>query len=167
MNEKSVRTEEDIEQAFDTYADMIYSYSLIMLKNKSDAEDVVQDTFVKYMKHDSRFESEEHKKAWLLRVSSNLCCDMLRYSVRHRTESVDEITENFEGTDVISEDSGIIEALYSVPEKYRSTLILHYVHEYKVREIAGILKITQSAVKMRLKKGRELLENIYRKEFLS
>lgn len=163
MNTKAVRTEEDIEKTFDTYADMIYSLSFIMLKNKSDAEDIVQDTFVKYISCNKQFESEDHKKAWILTVAGNLCRDFLRYSGRHRTESIENIAEISSETD----DTGIIEALWKLPENLRIIMVLHYVHEYKVKEIAEILKITQSAAKMRLKKGRELLENIYRKEFLS
>ncbi len=163
MKTKAVRTEEDIEKTFDTYADMIYSLSFIMLRNKSDAEDIVQDTFVKYMRSDKQFESEDHKKAWLIRVSSNLCRDLLRYSSRHRTENIEDLKE----TTAAPAETEIREALYSLPENIRIVMLLHYVHEYKVREIADILKITQSAVKMRLKKGREILENTYRKEFLS
>ena len=163
MNTKAVRTEKDIEKTFDTYADMIYSLSFIMLRNKSDAEDIVQDTFVKYMKYNKEFDSEEHKKAWLLRVSSNLCRDLLRYSSRHRTENIEDLNE----TAFEPEKTGILEALNSLPENIRIVMLLHYVHEYKVREISEILRITQSTAKMRLKKGRELLENIYRKEFLS
>ena len=115
------------------------------------------------MKYNKEFDSEEHKKAWLLRVSSNLCRDLLRYSSRHRTENIEDLNE----TAFEPEKTGILEALNSLPENIRIVMLLHYVHEYKVREIADILRITQSTAKMRLKKGRELLENIYRKEFLS
>ncbi len=162
MKNKAVRTEEDIERTFDTYADTIYSLSLMMLKNKSDAEDVVQDVFVKYMRYEKTFADDEHKKAWLLRVANNLCIDHIRYNGRHREESIDYISD----LSIKEESTGILEALGKLPERYRIILILHYVHEYKVREISEILKISESASKMRLKKGRELLEKLYRREFL-
>lgn len=161
MKIKSVRTEEDIELTFNTYADMIYSISLIMLKNSSDAEDIVQETFIRYIQSDKKFDNEEHKKAWLITVASNQCRDLLRFENRHRTENIEEITIFAEE----KQESCILEALAKLPEKFRIIMLLHYVYEYKVKETADILGIGQSAAKMRLKKGRELLREIYRKEY--
>ncbi len=162
MKRKAVRTEEDIESTFEKYADMLYSISLIMLKNSRDAEDTVQDSFIRYIQSDKSFESDEHKKAWLITVASNLCRDRLRASKRHRQEPIGELTEFSQD----NEESGILDALTRLPEKYRIIMLLHYVHEYKVREIARMLDISESAAKMRLKKGRELLRDIYRKEYM-
>lgn len=162
MTADSVRTEKDIEQTVETYGNSLYRLCFFMLKNKSDSEDAVQDVIIKYIESSKQFDSEEHKKAWLLRVANNRCRDMLRFRIRHTSEELPDLADYTQN----DEDSGILSALMKVPEKYRSVLILYYVEEYKVREIAGIMGKGESAIKMRLKKGRELLSDIYRKEYL-
>ena len=70
---------DDIETLISQYGDMLFRLCLIMLKNKSDAEDAVQETYIKYFQKSPSFESKEHRKAWLIRVATNQCRDMLRY----------------------------------------------------------------------------------------
>jgi len=134
-----------------------------MLRNDQDAQDAVQDTFMKYMKKAPAFESPEHEKAWLITVATNTCRDMQRLRLRHAHVDADNLPDRAAQT----QDGGILRVLTALPEKYRLVLTLHYVEEYKVGEIADMIGKTPSAVKMRLKKGRELLEKQYRKEFLS
>lgn len=144
------------------YGDTLYRICLLMLKNHADAEDAVQETFIKYMQKDPVFTSSEHKKAWLITVSANKCRDMLR----KRGRTVDESEEILKNIAVDEESSGILEALFELPEKFRVVMTLHYVEEYKVDEIAKIIGKSSSAVKMRLQKGRILLKELYRKEYL-
>lgn len=144
------------------YGDTLYRICLLMLKNHADAEDAVQETFIKYMQKDPVFTGSEHKKAWLITVSANKCRDMLR----KRGRTVDESEEILKNIAVDEESSGILEALLELPEKFRIVMTLHYVEEYKVEEIARIIGKTSSAVKMRLQKGRALLKELYRKEYL-
>lgn len=152
----------DIETIIKKYGDMLYRLSVIMLKNDSDAEDVVQETFIKYFQKAPAFEDSEHEKAWLIRVATNQCRDLLRFRVRH--PQVD--SESLEKIVCHSSESGILEALTALPEKYRLVLTLYYIEEYRIEDIAKIIGRTSSAVKMRLQKGRRLLEKIYRKEYL-
>ena len=149
-------------EAVENYGDMLYRICLVMLKNSADAEDAVQETFITYIQKSPVFESESHKKAWLITVANNKCRDMLRYRMRHKTES-EEALSTFA---VESSDSGIIEALMELPEKYRIVLILHYVEGYKVNEISDIVSSSASAIKMRLSRGRKLLKEKYRKEYM-
>ena len=153
---------DDIETQISQYGDMLYRLCLIMLKNESDAEDAVQETYIKYFQKAPIFESKEHQKAWLICVATNKCRDMLRFRVRHPQiddEDIGKIVSD-------SSDSGILEALTMVPEKYRLVLTLYYIEEYRIGDIAKIIGRSSSAVKMRLQKGRKLLEEIYRKEYL-
>ena len=153
---------DDIEIIIQRYGDMLYRLSLIMLKNESDAEDVVQDTIIKYYQKSPVFMDCEHQKAWLIKVATNKCRDILRFQSRHI-----HIEENF--LEKIAEqttDYGIIEALTTLPEKYRLVMTLYYIEEYRVEDIAKIIGRTPSAVKMRLQKGRRLLKEIYEKEYL-
>lgn len=152
----------DIETAIEAYGDVLYRICFTMLKRRSDAEDAVQDTFIRYMQSVRQFESEQHRRAWLITVAGNRCRDMLRFRFRHPTTELSEIRL----AAPMAEETGILEALMEVPEKFRFVLILHYVEAYRVEDIARMIGKTSSAVKMRLKKGRILLEEIYRHGFL-
>lgn len=162
MNNSSVRPADDIERIIETYGNMLYRTCFVLLKNESDAEDAVQETIIKYMQKASGFKDCEHEKAWLLTVASNFCKDMLRYRARHPHSDIDSINE----TPGQAQDSSIVEALMSLPAKFKTVLILYYVEQYRIDEIARIISKTPSAVKMRLQKGRRLLEEKYREEYM-
>ncbi|MBQ7121092.1 MAG: RNA polymerase sigma factor [Clostridia bacterium] len=148
-----------IEKAIDIYGDMLFRVCLIMLKNEADAEDAVQETFLKYIQKAPEFKNAEHEKAWLLKVANNKCKDIFRS--RKMQLSKPQIDE---GADFDAFTDSITDILAQVPEKFRIVLTLHYVEDYKVKEIAEIIGKTPSAVKMRLQKGRKLIEEKYRKE---
>ncbi len=151
-----------VRNAVETYGDMLYRICLVMLKNEADTEDAVQETFLKYIQKSPEFSSKEHEKAWLVTTARNQCRDMLRFRNRSSTESEDLLV-NYS---LDKESSHILEALMDLPEKFREVMILHYVEGYKVEEIADIIGRTSSAVKMRLSKGRKLLKETYRKEYM-
>lgn len=83
MTEPSVRPADDIETTINKYGDMLYRLCILMLKNESDAEDAVQKTIIKYYRKAPAFEDDEHEKAWLIRVATNQCRDLLRFRTRH------------------------------------------------------------------------------------
>ena len=141
---------------------MLYRLCFVMLRNTADAEDAVQETFIAYTTKSPVFSDKEHEKAWLLKVASNKCRDILRFRNRHQLTELSEL----EAVVQDDESSHILEALMELPEKFRLVLTLYYIDEYKVKEIAEIIKKTPSAVKMRLQKGRKLLEEKYRKEYM-
>lgn len=120
----------------------------------------MQETLIKYLQKAPVFEDAEHEKAWLIRVATNQCRDMLRFRSRHPVINIEEIND-FTGE---KSDSGIMEALMTLPDKFRTVLVLHYVEEYSIQEIAHIIGKSASAVKMRLQKGRRLLREAYGKE---
>lgn len=162
MKHTSVRPADEIDMVMDTYGNMLFRLCLITLGNANDAEDAVQETFIKYMQKAPQFENEVHKKAWLLTVATNQCKDILRFKKRHPVVDMDEIRE------FTSEksDSGILDALMTLPDKYRMVLVLYYVEEYSIESIAKIVGRTPSAIKMRLQKGRKLLKEVYQKEWM-
>ena len=162
MEKSSARPADGIESVIHTYGNTLYRLSFVMLGNESDAEDAVQEAFIKYMQKAPRFESTDHEKAWLITVTSNQCRDILRFRKRHPQIDLVRLNEPISH----SSDSGILEALMALPEKFRLVLTLYYVEEYRIDEIARIIGKTSSAVKMRLQKGRKLLEEVYRKEYL-
>lgn len=151
-----------VREAVHKYGDMLYRLCFVMLRNTADAEDAVQETFIAYTTKSPVFSDKEHEKAWLLKVASNKCRDILRFRKRHQLTELSEL----EAVVQDDESSHILEALMELPEKFRLVLTLYYIDEYKVKEIAEIIKKTPSAVKMRLQKGRKLLEEKYRKEYM-
>ena len=152
----------DVERVVHTYGNMLFRLCLITLGNASDAEDVIQETMITYLQKKSEFKDAEHEKAWLITVASNKCKDLLRFRARHPMIDLEQIQE-FAAED---SDSGILEALMTLPEKFRIVLILYYVEEYRIEDIAKVIGKTPSAVKMRLQKGRGLLEKVYWKEYM-
>ncbi len=162
MEHISARPADCIESIMDTYGNMLFRLCLITLGNASDAEDAVQETMIKYLQRAPKFENAEHEKAWLLTVASNKCKDILRFKNRHPMVNIDEL--NMLTKD--SSDSGILDALMTIPDKYRMVLTLYYVEEYSINDIAKVIGRTSSAVKMRLQKGRKLLAEAYQKEWM-
>lgn len=150
-----------IEALLDKHGDRLYRMCLMMLGNPQDAEDVIQETLLKYLQKTPVFADQEHEKAWLLTVAANKCRDILRFRSRHPQFPLDALELPAE-----EQDRSILEALMTLPEKYRVVLILHYAEGYSAAEIAPMIGRTPSAVKMRLQKGRRLLEERYRKEYL-
>ena len=150
------------EIAYGLYADMLYRLAFSYMKNKEDAEDVVQDVFTKYFCGLHLPMNPEQEKAWFLRVTINQCHDTLRKKGYRMHASLDEVAE----TAVTEEgDSGhLYDALQNLSEKYRGVVILHYLEGYSVEEIAKILHLSASAVKMRLKRSREFLKEELEKE---
>lgn len=151
-----------IEYLLQQYGNSLFRLCLFMLKNEADAEDILQETFIKYLQKAPDFADAGHEKAWLFRVASNTCLDTLRYQQRHPKEELDVARY----MPMEPENPKMLESLLELPEKYRLVLILYYVEGYRVKEIAEIIRKSPSAVKMRLQKGRRLLKNAYGKEEL-
>lgn len=152
-----------MEAVLELYGTMLFRLCLLTLGNANDAEDAVQDTFLKYIQKAPAFTDEEHEKAWLITVATNRCRDMLRFRKRHPLAEPDEEAKKVAVWLPEESDGGILEALMTLPEKFKTVLLLYYVEEYSMEEIAGMIGKTKSAVKMRLQKGRRLLEEAYGK----
>lgn len=157
---KNSKTE--FETAYSMYADMVYRVSFSYMKNKEDAEDVLQEVFTKYFCALHFPMSPEQEKAWFLRVTINQCHDDLRRKKYRMHASLEEVQDV---ETCVEEDMGHLhQALQKLPEKYNGVIILHYLEGYTVEEIARILQLSSSAVKMRLKRGREFLKEELEKE---
>ena len=150
----------DINRMIDTYGNMLFRICLVILCNESDAEDAVQDTFIKYLSKAPTFNDSEHEKAWLITVATNRCKNMRRYNIIRRHLDINDLQIYCKD----KESYGLLEALMKLPHKLKAVLLLHYVEGYKVEKIAEILNITGPAVKKRLQRGRELIRQNYREE---
>lgn len=150
----------DAERVINEYGDSIYRLCSVMLKNTFDAQDAVQECFLKYITKAPNFNDSEHEKAWLIRVAANVCKDMMRKRRRLSPVSPDEIRNLGKSKD----NAQILGLLVSLEEKYRIVIHLHYVEGYKTGELSAMLGISEAAVKKRLQRGREALRELYEKE---
>ena len=148
----------DLESVIDRYSDMLYKICFLILKNEQDTKDVLQETFLIYYTKQPEFESEEHKKAWLIKVSQNKCKEFLRFHKRHVNISLEDMEETLVITDGLSgSDKEILSLVWDLDYKLKSAVILFYIEGYTVKEVAEILHTTPSAVKKRLQRAREKL----------
>ena len=152
--------ERDIREVVIKYSDMLYKICLVILCNEQDVQDAIQDTFCRYLEKKPDFRNEEHEKAWLIKVATNICRDMIRFRVRHPKVSIDEV----ENILAAPEQRETIKELLELPIKNKTVIYLHYVEGYSIKEIADILGITESAVKSRLLRGRKQMRDTVRME---
>ena len=148
---------DDVSLLVERYGDMLYRISFLRLRSKFDAEDAVQETFLRYIKKRPDIDDPEHLKAWLCRVAINICHDMGR---RKQVRSYVPLDEVGEIACEAPEDTEIIRSLSLLPEKYGNVLFLHYVEGYDVKSISKIVGCGESAVKMRLSRGRDRLRTM-------
>ena len=155
----------DLESVIDRYSDMLYKICFLILKNEQDTKDVLQETFLIYYTKKPKFENEEHKKAWLIKVSQNKCKEFLRFHKRHAALPWEDMEETLVITDGLSgSDKEILSLIWDLDYKLKSVVILFYIEGYSVNEIADILKTSPSAVKKRLQRAREKLSVKYKRE---
>lgn len=149
------------EKALDQYGNAILRLAYSYLHNMSDAEDILQDTLLKYMQSAPVFENAQHEKAWLLCVASNLCKNKLSYNKIRETDELLETLTAEEREDL----SFVWNAVKKLPEKYREAIHLYYEEGYSTREISRILNRRESTVRSDLKRGRERLKEILKEEY--
>lgn len=148
-----------VEKALDLFGNDILRLAYSYMKNREDAEDVVQETLIRLMQSQLVFEDEQKEKAWLLTVASNLCCDQLKNADRRHSVAMPEGYEAA-APDNPKPDIGneVLQEVLRLPEKYRSVIHLYYFEEYSIREIAEIVGKKEVTVRSLLKRGRERLQ---------
>ena len=144
-----------LEQAVDLYAKNVYRAAFSVCRNREDAEDVTQETFLAYYRSGTEFADAEHLKAWLLRTAINKSRNVVRSFWRRNRVSLDEQLDR--PAEAPPEDLGLLQAVMSLPEKCRLTVHLFYYEELPVREIARLLGVRENTVKSQLHRGRTLL----------
>lgn len=153
--------EKDIRETVIKYSDTLYKICIVILCNEQDVQDVIQDTFCRYLEKQPKFRDEEHEKAWLIRVATNICRDMIRFRIRHPKVSIDEV----ENMLAAPEEREILRELLELPVKQKTVIYLHYVEGYHIKEIADIMGTTESAVKMQLHRGRKQMRLTWKEAY--
>lgn len=152
-----MRSEEEANRAVDLYGDTVRRICMIHLKNRADTEDIFQNVFLKYVLRTAPFDSPEHEKAWIIRVTANACKDLLRSFFRSRTVSLDVLIET--PREMPEDHSDILEAVLALPEKYKDPIYLHYYEGYTAEEIGRILGKNTNTVYTLLTRARQMLKN--------
>ncbi len=151
-----MRSEEEVNRAVETYADMVRRICFYHLKNEADTEDVFQNVFLKYMLYDGVFQSSEHEKAWLLRVAINDCKDILKSFFRRNMVPLQAVKEL--EADIPQNHQEVLEAVLSLPKRYKDVIYLHYFEGYTAAEIGRILGKKENTVYSLLSRGRGMLK---------
>ena len=158
---ETVSISQQAAQILDTYGDTILRYAYSYLHNRSDTEEVLQDTLIQFLKTRPVFESDEHEKAWLLRVAGNLCKNRLKYNSLRQTDELREelIAEQREDL------SFIWDAVQALPVQYREVIHLFYREGYSTREIGQILGRKEATIRSDLSRGRGKLKELLKEAY--
>ncbi|MDO4633988.1 MAG: sigma-70 family RNA polymerase sigma factor [Eubacteriales bacterium] len=149
------------ELIMDRYGNMILRLAYSYLHNMSDAEEILQETLIKFLQTAPSFAEDEHEKAWLLKVAGNLSKNRIKYnSVRN----VDELNEELVAEE--REDLSFLwEAVKELPDKFREVIHLFYYEGLSTKQISDVLDRKESTVRSDLKRGREQLKKVLREEY--
>ena len=151
----------DIRQAVTKYSDMLYRICIVILCNEQDVQDAIQDTFCRYLEKAPDFHDEEHEKAWLIRVTVNLCRDYNKSAWYKKVKGFDGNESEIPWE---MEELSLWEELSQLKPVYRNIIYLYYYEGYKVHEIAGILNLRENTVSSHLTRARKKLRTILERE---
>lgn len=154
---------QSVQELLEKYQNNLYAIAFNICKNAEDAKDVVQDTFIQYHLLRKEFDDEQHIRAWLIRVAINKAKNINRSFWRKNKRPLEEYMETL--TFETPESEELFETVMALPEKFRIVIHLFYYEDYAIREIADILKISESNVKVRLSRGRSLLKEKLQEEW--
>ena len=149
-------TEEQRTQVVDRWGDMVYRLALARTASVPDAEDIFQEVFLRYFRHEERFHSDEYRKAWLIRCTVNRCKSLLASPWRRRIVPL----ETAEEVGVEDDYREVYSAVLSLPGKYRTVIHLDYFEGLSVTEIAQMLDAPEGTIKSQLSRGRALLRDM-------
>ena len=146
--------------AVERWGDLVWRLALARTANVSDAEDVFQEVFLRYFRHGDRLESEEHRKAWLIRCTINRANSLLTSPWRRRTVPLDTAAR----LGVEDECREVYSAVLALPAKYRTVIHLYYFEGLTVAEIAAALGAAQGTIKSQLSRARALLRDALKED---
>ena len=153
-----------IEILMKKYKDNLFATAFNICKSSADADDAVQNTFIQYYTTDKQFENEQHIRAWLLRVVINKAKNINISFWRRKSVPLEDYIESL--VFKTPEEKNLFKEVMKLHEKYRIVIHLFYYEDYSVKEIAQILNLTESNIKVRLNRGRKLLKKSLREEWI-
>lgn len=166
MNHDSMRAD-SLRESIERYSNMVYRLAFSMMKNKYDADDIHQEVFVQYISHYPKLENEDHKKAWLIRVTINMCKNWWKNTWQRK------VCGMLEGHELATQDEAVLqweqrypvmEQVQKLPQKYRLIVHLFYYEEMSIKEIAEVLNLKESNVRARLTRARQKLKDVLKED---
>lgn len=157
-------SEEYIKNLIDKYGNAMLRLSCTYLRNKADAEDAVQDVFLKLVEKQPRFRDENHEKAYVLKATANVCRNKLRLFWNRNVSSIDDEQEIWY-TDEYNTDFFVFEAVMKLPAKFRVVVHLYYYEGYKTAEIANLLGKSDTSVRSDLHRARAKLKEMLKEAY--
>lgn len=157
-------SEEYVRDLIEKYGNSVLHIAYTYLKNMSDAEDIMQDVFLKIINKVPKFNDETHEKAWIMRTSINMCKNKINLFWNKNRISSDNLeyvsyNENF------GDDSTVIDAVLSLPQNYRIVIYLYYYEGYSTKEIAELINKSDSTVRSSLLRARLKLKDLLKEEY--
>lgn len=151
-----MRSEQEIAQAIERYADTVRRLCMLHLKNRADTEDIFQIVFLKYARSSIEFHDQEHEKAWILRVTINACKDLIRDFFRSHAVPLDTLYPSL--SQAQPEHREVLEAVLALPKKYKDVVYLHYYEGYTAPQIGKLLNKNMNTVYTLLARAKKLLK---------
>ena len=155
MDVTSCGTNDVVTESLQNYSNMVRRICFMYLHHREDVEDVFQEVFLKLLQSDVVFENEEHRKAWLCRITINKCKDLCKTFWRKQVDSIED--QEIPVNDPV--ESEILQAVLALPTKYKDVIYLFYYEEYSAAEIAALLHLKENTVYSHLHRARELLKH--------
>ena len=158
-------SEKQFDHVYNEYAKELYNIAYGYTRNREDSVDIMQNAYVVLLESNKRFESNEHIKYFLIRVTVNESLDLLKSASKKRVIKNNDVVVNFPETKKEELPYDLSEIVNTLPEKYKTIIILHYYDDMKIKDISNVLKISEPAVKKRLERARNLIKEIIERNY--
>ncbi len=165
MKNQSLRTDDCFDEIVDRYSNMVYRIAFANVHVKTDADDIFQEVFLLYFKKNLSFESEEHRRNWLINVTLKYCKKVHSSSWYKKVDLSDEFPQL--RSELNDNEYELYAAVQSLPRKYRNPIYLYYYEGFSLEEISNMLEIKPSTVRSQMKRGREKLKTILERDALN
>ena len=158
-------SEKQFDYVYNEYAKELYNIAYGYTRNRDDSIDIMQNAYVVLLESNKKFESNEHIKYFLIRVTINESLDLLKSASKKRVIKNNDVVVNFPETKKEELPYDLSEIVNTLPEKYKTIIILHYYDDMKIKDISSVLKISEPAVKKRLERARNLIKEIVERNY--
>ena len=158
-------SEKQFDYVYNEYAKELYNIAYGYTRNRDDSIDIMQNAYVVLLESNKKFESNEHIKYFLIRVTINESIDLLKSASKKRVIKNNDVVVNFPETKKEELPYDLSEIVNTLPEKYKTIIILHYYDDMKIKDISSVLKISEPAVKKRLERARKLIKEIIERNY--
>lgn len=157
-------TKDYISDLLDKYGDMVLRIAYTYLKNRADAEDIVQDVFLRIIDKKPSFNDENHEKSWLIRATINMCKNKVNLFWNKNKCSIDDVQE-FAVSDKYNTDTSVFQAVMELGEKYRVVVYMYYYEGYSTPEIAKVIGKSETTIRSLLHRARNKLKDMLKEDY--